>query len=93
MPSLGYIADHARSLAEVHITPGVPILPMLAKPTASYNEIFDKLQGEKFACEYKYDGFRAQVHCIGGQYKIFSRKQEDMSARFPDVLKSVSEAV
>lgn len=71
----------------------VPILPMLAKPTASFAEVFERVEGARFACEYKYDGFRAQVHKRGQELKIFSRAQEDMSARFPDVLGQVRAAL
>lgn len=42
-------------------SPGVPVGPMLAKPTKAVSEILDKFQGTEFTCEYKYDGERAQV--------------------------------
>jgi DNA ligase 1 len=48
--------------------PGVPVGPMLAKPTKQISEIFDKFQDMEFTCEYKYDGERAQVMTNKMQY-------------------------
>lgn len=53
------LAD-ARSLTPSHFS-GVPLKPMLAKPTKAITEVLDRFEGKKFTCEYKYDGERAQV--------------------------------
>lgn len=69
------------------LTPGVPLKPMLAKPTKSVGEILDRFQGQEFTCEYKYDGERAQVHLLeDGMVRIYSRNSEDMSERYPDLV-------
>ncbi|KAK9363072.1 hypothetical protein V1504DRAFT_447306 [Lipomyces starkeyi] len=72
------------------LTPGVPLKPMLAKPTKSITEVLDRFQDQKYTCEYKYDGERAQIHFLGnGQSHVYSRNSEDMSAKYPDIVSAI----
>jgi DNA ligase-1 len=70
---------------------GVPVGPMLAKPTKGVSEILDKFQDMEFTCEYKYDGERAQIHYLeNGSVEIYSRNAERNTGKFPDVVAAIS---
>ncbi|TXG73777.1 hypothetical protein EZV62_002356 [Acer yangbiense] len=72
-------------------TLGVPVGPMLAKPTKGVSEIINKFQDMEFTCEYKYDGERAQIHYMeDGSVEIYSRNAERNTGKFPDVVLAVS---
>lgn len=69
------------------LTLHIPLRPMLGSITRDLSEMLTKLQGRSFACEYKYDGQRAQIHCDEkGKVTIFSRHLELMTDKYPDLV-------
>ncbi|MCS7094323.1 MAG: ATP-dependent DNA ligase [Thaumarchaeota archaeon] len=70
----------------VRLRIGMPVRPMLAERLTSAKDILDKLGGKGLA-EYKYDGERLQIHKDGSRIMIFSRRQENITHQFPDVVK------
>lgn len=76
------------------LKPGIPVAPMLAKPTKSIQEVLKRLTGLRFTCEFKYDGERAQVHMSNdGTTKVFSRNLLDTSEKYPEVPLFVKDAI
>ena len=70
---------------------------MLAKPTKGVHIVLKRFEGIEFTCEYKYDGFRGQIHYNrakadqGKDCHIYSRNLENMSVAYPDVLDIIRE--
>lgn len=69
------------------LTLHIPLRPMLGSITRDLAEMLTKLDGREFACEFKYDGQRAQIHCDDkGKVTIFSRHLEIMTDKYPDLV-------
>jgi len=70
---------------------------MLAKPTKGVHIVLERFEGIEFTCEYKYDGFRGQIHFDRSKAKegkdchIYSRNLENMTQAYPDVLDIIRE--
>jgi len=62
-----------------------PIRPMLAERLGVPEEILEKFGG-KFVAEYKYDGERVQAHKSGDKVELYSRRLENISSQYPDVV-------
>ncbi len=62
-----------------------PIKLMLAQRVKNVQESFSTV-GKPAMFEYKYDGFRVQIHKNNDEIKLFTRKLEDVTKQFPDVL-------
>lgn len=67
---------------------GVPVRPMLAERLSDPKEILAKTGGKCYV-EYKYDGERAQIHKSGEKIVIYSRRLENITYQYPDVVELV----
>ncbi|CAK8989767.1 unnamed protein product [Durusdinium trenchii] len=85
----------SRSLLGVcHISLGVPVKPMLAKPSKGIAEVGERLSGKRFTGEWKYDGERAQIHVLSREtIQIYSRNSENMTEKYPDVIQVVKDTL
>lgn len=90
IPVLLEIGISDELLVRCGLTLHVPLRPMLGSITRDLSEMLTKLQGRDFACEFKYDGQRAQIHCDEkGKVSIFSRHLELMTDKYPDLVELV----
>ena len=79
-----------RSLRNVFLTPGHPIKLMLALKAESIEDGFKRC-GKPAVFEYKYDGFRMLINKQEtGEIKIFTRRLDDVTKQFPDVVNYVN---
>ncbi len=95
-PDLGFIAkklaeEGIEGVKKIRIEIGIPIRAMLAERLPSLEEILEKMGG-KAAFEYKYDGMRIQAHVGKNETKLYSRRLENLTSQFPDVVKAIGEA-
>lgn len=79
-------------IKKIKVEIGRPIRPMLAERLSDPTEILEKLSGQA-AVEYKYDGLRMQVHISPKSSSIFSRRLENITEQFPDVIKYVKKSM
>lgn len=94
---LGYVAktlsqEGLDAVKHFKIAIGKPIRPMLAERLSDPREIFDKLGG-KGAAEYKYDGLRLQAHIAPKTIQLYSRRIENLTRQFPDVVEALGKAI
>ncbi len=90
----GVVAEAAKSksLEKLGIEPFRPIKVMLAQKVRNLEEGFSTV-GKPCALEYKYDGFRMQVHKIGDNVKIFTRRLDNVTEQFPLITDAVRKNV
>ncbi|MBU0757360.1 MAG: ATP-dependent DNA ligase [Nanoarchaeota archaeon] len=79
-------------LKDISLTIGKPINAMLFQKVKNIREAFETV-GRPCAFEFKYDGFRLQIHKEDDKVTLFTRRLEDVSAQFPEVVKIIKENI
>jgi len=57
----------------------------------SLDDVYDRIGGQPFTAEFKYDGQRVQIHAVKAKdgkpsVNLFSRHLENMTEKYPDVV-------
>ncbi len=73
-------------LKQIKIRIGTPVKVMLGPKVKDFEEGF-KVVGKPCQAEYKYDGFRVQIHKKDGKITLFTRRLDNVTKQFPDVVR------
>lgn len=74
-----------KKLEEITLSPGKPTKVMLFPKAKNIKDAF-KIVGKPAAFEYKYDGFRMMVNKDSDEIKIFTRRLDNVTKQFPEVI-------
>ncbi|MCD6215464.1 MAG: ATP-dependent DNA ligase [Candidatus Aenigmarchaeota archaeon] len=82
----GLVAELAkkRNLSKIELVVGRPVRVMLAQKAPNLETALKKFAHP--ALEVKIDGFRTQIHKKGNEIKIFSRRMDDVTHQFPELV-------
>jgi len=70
---------------------GYPVRSELCERLPNPEKVIEKM-GEVDA-QYKYDGFRVQLHKNGDEVRMFSRNLEEMTHMFPELIEAVKKQI
>ena len=79
-------------IENVSLEIGKPIKVMLAQKAKTIEDGFEQV-GKPCAIEYKYDGFRMLIHKKGDDVILFTRRLENVTKQFPEVVDYVKKYV
>jgi DNA ligase-1 len=81
----------ASGLRKAKVKVGNSIQVMLGEKAESIEEVIKEFG--KIAAEFKYDGLRAQIHKKGEKIWIYTRRLEDVTKQFPDLVQLARNAL
>ncbi|MBU1051851.1 MAG: ATP-dependent DNA ligase [Nanoarchaeota archaeon] len=81
-----------KALEKIDIVLGRPMNVMLPVKVTEIKEAF-RICGKPAAIEHKYDGFRVVINKVGNDVSLFTRRLENVTKQFPDVVRTVKKYV
>ncbi|MBD3155589.1 MAG: ATP-dependent DNA ligase [Candidatus Aenigmarchaeota archaeon] len=95
-PNYGKIAKIAKEegengLKKVSLTIGNPYIVMLGESAGNLEQAMGKY--EDVIIEYKYDGVRIEIHKNKDKVLLFTRRLEDVTDQFPDLVKLAKKGI
>jgi len=81
-----------KGLKNVDLKVGKPLRLMLYQKAQGISNGFTRV-GAPAAIEYKYDGMRVQCHFKKGEVTLFTRRLDDVTKQFPDLVGALKEHV
>ena len=93
---LGLIAktlwdDGLPAVQKLELRVGYPVRSELCERLPNPEKVIEKM--EEVDVQYKYDGFRVQLHKNGDEVRMFSRNLEEMTHMFPELTKAVRKQI
>jgi DNA ligase-1 len=70
---------------------GYPVRSELCERLPNPQKVIEKM--EVVDAQYKYDGFRVQIHKNGDEVRMFSRNLEEMTHMFPELIEAVRKQI
>lgn len=80
--------DGLKGVEKLDVEVGRPIRSQLCERLPDPKSILEKYGGDAHV-QYKYDGFRIQIHKKGKDVRLFSRNLEETTHMFPDIIEGV----
>ncbi len=96
-PDIGVIAETLarnglKAVKRIQVQVGRPVQMMLAQRVDKISDIAKKIPGI-IAAEEKYDGERIQVHAANNKIVLYSRRLENITTQFPDVIAGLRKSI
>jgi DNA ligase 1 len=80
-----------KEVEKLKVRVGFPIRSELCERLPTPEKVIEKMG--KVDAQYKYDGFRVQIHKNGNDVRMFSRNLEDMTHMFPELIEGAKKQI